>query len=158
MRLPLLRPDELSPEQEALYDRNRRQIEHGFTAFRTMTDDEQLLGPWGVFLHEPTYELYAHAAVASADNVLTDAKIATLAAGARPADLTDDEACAYDVTHALMDGGVLPDATYAIARESLGKGALMELVMWISTYAGVSLVLNAFDVRSEASYDTAAKP
>ena len=190
MRLPLLRPAQLDDAQRALYDRNRRQIAGGFTAFRTATDDGALLGPWGVFLHEPSvgaahydvidavtalkrlspaakqvailvtgarfkaaYELYAHAAVASAERVLSDAQIATLAAGARPADLAPDEAAAHDVAHALLAGGVLPDATYTRARDVLGQGALNELVFWISTYAGVSLVLNAFDVPSEASFD-----
>ena len=53
MRLPLISPDQLTPEQKALYERNREQIAHGFTAFKTTTEDGALLGPWGVFLHEP---------------------------------------------------------------------------------------------------------
>lgn len=54
MRLPLVPPSRLSPEQKALYDRNRQQIAHGFTAFKTADDDGALLGPWGVFIQEPT--------------------------------------------------------------------------------------------------------
>ena len=185
MRLPLLSPDQLDAEQKALYDRNRRQIEHGFTAFKTMRDDGALLGPWGVFLHEPSvgqahyglidavsalkrlpepakqvaiivvgarykaaYELYAHAATA-AKGGMDAAKIATLAAGGRPLDLTPEEACAHDVATALLDGGVLPGATYRAARDLFGQGALNELVFWIGTYASVSITLNAFDVPSE---------
>ena len=53
MRLPTLPPDQLTPEQRALYDRNRQQIAHGFTAFTTTREDGALLGPWGVFLQEP---------------------------------------------------------------------------------------------------------
>ncbi len=53
MRLPTLPPDQLTAEQRALYDRNRAQIAHGFTAFKTAREDGALLGPWGVFLHEP---------------------------------------------------------------------------------------------------------
>ena len=53
MRLPLIPPDQLTPEQKALYDRNREQIAQGFTSFKTTTEDGALLGPWGVFLHEP---------------------------------------------------------------------------------------------------------
>ena len=53
MRLPLIAPDRLTPEQRPLYDRSREQIAHGFTSFKTTREDGALLGPWGVFLHEP---------------------------------------------------------------------------------------------------------
>ena len=189
MRLATLPPGQLTAEQRALYDRNRDQIAHGFTAFSTTREDGALLGPWGVFLHEPpvgqahydvigaitamkrlspsakqvaiivvgahyraAYELYAHAATA-AEEGMDAAKIATLAAGGRPLDLTPEEACAFDVATALLGGGVLPGATYRAARDLLGKGALNELVLWIGTYAQVSILLNAFDVLSEESFD-----
>ena len=189
MRLPTLPPNQLTPEQRALYDRNREQIAHGFTSFRTTREDGALLGPWGVFLHEPSvgqahydviaaitamnrlapsakqvaiivagahfnaaYELYAHAATAAAEG-MDRAKIATLAAGGRPLDLTPEEACAFDVATALLDGGVLPGATYRAARDLLGQGALNELVLWIGTYAQVAITLNAFDVGSEELFD-----
>lgn len=185
MRLPLVPPSRLSPEQRALYDRNRQQIAHGFTAFKTADDEGALLGPWGVFIQEPTvgqahydlidavtklgrlsaaakqvaiivvgarfkaaYELYAHAATAEKEG-MDATKIATLAAGGRPSDLTPEEACAFDIATALLDGGVLPGATYRAARDLLGQPALNELVFWISTYATVSITLNAFDVPSE---------
>ncbi len=77
------------------------------------------------------------------------AKIATLAAGGRPLDLTPEEACAFDVATALLGGGVLPGATYRAARDLLGQGALTELVLWVGTYAQVAITLNAFDVPSE---------
>ena len=189
MRLATLPPGQLTPEQRALYDRNREQIAHGFTAFKTKREDGALLGPWGVFLHEPAvgqahydvigaitamkrlspsakqvaiivvgahyraaYELYAHAATA-AEEGMNPAKIATLAAGGRPLDLTPEEACAFDVATALLGGGVLPGATYRAARDLLGQGALNELVLWIGTYAQVSITLNAFDVPSEEVFD-----
>ena len=188
MRLPTLPPDRLTPEQRALYDRNREQIAHGFTAFKTTTEEGALLGPWGVFLHEPAvgqahydqiaavtalrrlpeeakqmailvvgarykaaYELYAHAATA-AKGGMEPAKIASIAAGERPLDLTPEEAAAYDVASALLAGGVLPGATYRAARELLGQGALTELVFWVGLYAQVSITLNAFDVPSEESF------
>ncbi len=53
---------------------------------------------------------------------------------------------------ALLAGGVLPGATYRAARERLGQGALTELVLWIGTYAQVSITLNAFDVPSEEDF------
>ena len=80
------------------------------------------------------------------------AKIATLAAGGRPLDLTPEEACAFDVATALLNGGVLPGAAYRAARDLIGQGALTELVLWIGTYAQVSITLNAFDVSSEEDF------
>ena len=189
MRLPTLPPEQLTPDQRALYDRNCQQIAQGFTAFRTTREDGALLGPWGVFLHEPpvgqahydviaaitamkrlppsakqvailvvgarfnaAYELYAHAAVAAAEG-MDSAKIASLAAGGRPLDLTLQEACAFDVASALLRGGVLPGAVYRAARDLLDQGALNELVLWIGTYAQVAITLNAFDVPSEEVFD-----
>ena len=187
-RLPSISPDMLTHEQKALYDRNREQIARGFTAFKAVREDGALLGPWGVFLHEPNvgqahydqiaavtalkrlpeaakqvailvtgahfkaaYEVYAHAAIASSSG-MDAAKIATIAARQRPINLTPEESMAYDVTSALVSGGVLADASYRAAREFFGQGALNELVFWIGLYAQVSITLNAFDVPSETDY------
>ena len=159
MRLPSLPPERLTSEQRKLYDRNLRQMQEGFTAFKTRAKDGSLLGPWGVFLHEPgvgaahydvidaitalkrlpdsvkqvaiittgarfkaAYKVYAHVATAGADG-MDPAKLATLAAGRRPADLTPDEGAAFEVTTALLDGGVLPGPAYAATRDRLGQGA-----------------------------------
>lgn len=187
-RLTPIPPDQLTPEQRVLYDRNREQIAHGFTSFRTAREDGALLGPWAVFLHEPAvgqahydqiaavtalkrlpepakqiailvvgarygaaYELYAHAATAASGG-MDAAKIATIAAGERPADLTREEAVAYDVASALAVGGVLPGAIYQAARDLFGQGGLNELVFWVGLYAQVSITLNAFDVPSEEDW------
>ena len=188
VRLPPIPPDQLTSEQRALYDRNREQIAHSFTAFTTMRDDGALLGPWGVFLHEPSvgqthydqiaavtalerlpepakqvailvvgaryraaYELYAHAATAASEG-LEASKVATIAAGERPTDLSLDEATAYDVASALLAGGVLPGAIYRAACDRFGQGGLNELVLWVGLYAQVSITLNAFDVPSEETW------
>ncbi len=187
-RLPPIPPDQLTPEQRVLYGRNREQIAHGFTAFTTARDDGALLGPWGVFLHEPSvgqahydqiaavtalkrlpepakqmamlvvgaryraaYELYAHAATAASEG-MDAAKVATVAAGERPVDLSPDEATAYDVASSLLAGGVLPGAIYRAARDRFGQGGLNELVFWVGLYAQVSITLNAFDVPSEETW------
>ncbi len=188
MRLPTISPDELTSEQKALYDRNREQISQSFTSFKTMREDGALLGPWGIFLHEPrvgqahydqiaavtalkrlpesakqiailvtgahyraAYELYAHAATAASEG-MDAATIATICAGQRPIGLSPEDATAYDVTSALVVGGVLPGALYKAALEIFGQGALNELVLWVSLYAQVSITLNAFDVRSEEQF------
>ena len=188
VRLPLIAPVDLTPEQRALYDRNREQIASGFTAFKTMREDGALLGPWGIFLHEPTvgqahydqiaavtamkrlpeaakqigilvigaryraaYEIYAHAATAVKGGMAA-AKVATIAAGQRPADLTPEEAAAYDIASALGVGGALPGAVYQAALDLFGQGGLNELVLWVGIYAQVSITLNAFNVPSEEEF------
>jgi alkylhydroperoxidase family enzyme len=94
------------------------------------------------------YELYAHAAVGGRDG-LSEAKIAAISAGQRPADLTTEEAVAFDVATALLDGGVLPGPTYSAARKALGQGELNELIFLVGLYALVSVTLNGFDVPTE---------
>jgi 4-carboxymuconolactone decarboxylase len=188
VRLPLVPPESLTPDQQDLYQRNKAEIAKGFSAFKSMDDNGALLGPWGIFIHEPAigqahydlldaitslghlsapakqvaiitvgahfkaaYELYAH--VATAEKQGMDAKkAAMLAAGIRAPNLTPDEACAYDVATALLAGGVLPGAVYRAARDLLGQPALDELILWISTYATVSIMLNAYDVPSEETF------
>jgi hypothetical protein len=53
MRLPLIAPTELTPEQKPLYDDMRRGIASNFNAFRTIREDGALMGPWNPWLHEP---------------------------------------------------------------------------------------------------------
>jgi 4-carboxymuconolactone decarboxylase len=54
MRLPLLLPDELTPEQRTLYQDMRSGIASGFSAFKVIREDGALMGPWNPYLHEPT--------------------------------------------------------------------------------------------------------
>ncbi len=53
MRVPLIPPSELTPEQKPLYDDMRNGIEKGFQGFATIRSDGALLGPWNPWLHEP---------------------------------------------------------------------------------------------------------
>lgn len=55
MRLPLLAPADLSPEQRALYDNMRAGIERNFAGFKTIADNGALMGPWNPWLHEPKF-------------------------------------------------------------------------------------------------------
>jgi 4-carboxymuconolactone decarboxylase len=54
MRLPLIPPAELTPEQKPLYDDMRHGIEANFKGFATIREDGALMGPWNPYLHEPT--------------------------------------------------------------------------------------------------------
>jgi 4-carboxymuconolactone decarboxylase len=53
MRLPLIPPSELTPQQKALYDEMRKGIASNFNAFKVEREDGALMGPWNPWLHEP---------------------------------------------------------------------------------------------------------
>ena len=91
------------------------------------------------------YELYAHERVGENTDLGRD-KVATIVAGQRPADLTREEAAAYDFAAALMRGGDVPDATSEVAVEVLGDEGAAELVFLVGGYSLISSVLNGFDM------------
>jgi 4-carboxymuconolactone decarboxylase len=91
------------------------------------------------------YEIYAHEHVARSAG-LTGSKIATIVAGQRPPDLTQEEGAAYDVAAALSGGATLPETTYQAAVEAFGERGVGELVFLIGAYCAVSVLLNAYDV------------
>ncbi len=87
MRLPLIAPADLTPEQTPLYDDMRRGIVGHFDAFIVERGDGALMGPWNPWLHEPaigraiwdlTLAMTANATLA--DNVR---QVAILVVGAR---------------------------------------------------------------------------
>jgi 4-carboxymuconolactone decarboxylase len=53
MRLPLIPPADLTPEQKSLYDEMRKGIASNFNAFKVEREDGALMGPWNPWLHEP---------------------------------------------------------------------------------------------------------
>src|SRR5579862_8136479 len=55
MRLPLIPPAELAPEQRPLYDNMKAGIEKNFQGFATIAADGALMGPWNPWLHEPKF-------------------------------------------------------------------------------------------------------
>jgi 4-carboxymuconolactone decarboxylase len=91
------------------------------------------------------YELYAHVIVAQ-HRGMSDDKLATIVAGQRPGDLTHEEAVAYDVASALVDGVTLPELTYRQAVEAFGEDGAAELIYLVGCYCLVSVTLNGFDV------------
>ncbi len=99
------------------------------------------------------YELYAHEQVAERAG-LSPEKVATIAAGQRPADLTAEEAVAYDVAAALVNGKSLPETTYQRALQVFGKDQVAELVYLVGGYCLVSVLLNAYDVPVPARAPT----
>jgi 4-carboxymuconolactone decarboxylase len=94
---------------------------------------------------DAAYELYAHIAVAEKQG-MTDDRLSTLCAGSRPADLSAEEGCAYDVAFNLTGGGVLPRPTYERAVALFGQHGANELIFLVGLYALVSMTLNGFNV------------
>ena len=91
------------------------------------------------------YELYAHERVAGGVG-LSPANIATIAAGQRPTDLTEEEQAAYDVAVTLAGGRQLPQSTYERAVKAFGEERTAELIYLVGGYCLVSLLLNAYDM------------
>jgi 4-carboxymuconolactone decarboxylase len=53
MRLPMIAPADLTPEQKSLYDVMRKGIASNFNDFKVVREDGALMGPWNPWLHEP---------------------------------------------------------------------------------------------------------
>ncbi|MEC5218842.1 4-carboxymuconolactone decarboxylase [Actimicrobium sp. GrIS 1.19] len=53
MRLPLIAPADLTPEQSILYQDMRKGIAGNFNTFKVEREDGALMGPWNPWLHEP---------------------------------------------------------------------------------------------------------
>ncbi len=90
------------------------------------------------------YEIYGHEYFAQRAG-LSDDKVATVAAGERPADLTDDERVAYDMAASLNRGGVLAETTYRAAVARFGEQGVAEIVFLVGCFSMVAVTLNAFD-------------
>ena len=94
---------------------------------------------------DSAYEIYAHIAVAERQG-MSETRLATLVSGSRPSDLSVEEGVAYDVTFALVNGGVLPEPAYRLAVETFGQNGTNELIFLVGLYCMVSMTLNGFNV------------
>jgi alkylhydroperoxidase family enzyme len=87
MRLPLIAPADLTPEQKTLYDAMRKGIASNFNAFKVEREDGALMGPWNPWLHEPAIgkAIWDLTLAMTAGATLNDdvRQIAILAVGAR---------------------------------------------------------------------------
>jgi 4-carboxymuconolactone decarboxylase len=182
MRLPLIAPADLTPEQKSLYEDMRSGVASNFNAFKAVAENGALIGPWNPWLHEPVigkaiwdltlgltaqaslpdnvrqlvilvvgarfdaaYEIYAHIAVAEREGMKPE-RLASLTADVKPADLTPEESVAFDVTHKLVRGGVLPEPLYSLAVKTFGQHGANEMFYLVGLYSLVSVTLNAYNV------------
>lgn len=91
------------------------------------------------------YEVYAHVSVAEKEGMSAE-RLAALVAGVKPTDLSKEENIAFDFSHALARGGVLPEPLYRLARETFGQHGTNELIYLVGLYALVCTTLNGFNV------------
>jgi 4-carboxymuconolactone decarboxylase len=91
------------------------------------------------------FELYAHEIMAEVSG-LSSSVIASLAAGSHPDGLTEQEAIAHTIAHVLVEGRIVPDATYKQAVHMLGQDGVAELFFLIGGYCFIAIVLNGFDM------------
>jgi len=90
------------------------------------------------------YEIHGHEYFAQRAGLAED-KIATIAAGQRPSDLTREEGIAYDMAAALNRGAPLPESTYRTVLTTFGEEGLAEVVFLVGCFSMVAVTLNAFD-------------
>lgn len=90
------------------------------------------------------YELYGHEYFARRCR-MSDDRIATVAAGQRPADLSLAHGAAYDFAAALNRGGAVPESTYRAAVSAFGNTGAAEIVFLVGCFSMVAVTLNAFD-------------
>jgi alkylhydroperoxidase family enzyme len=55
MRVPLIKPVDLTEQQKPLYEDMRQGIAANFQGFASIGSDGALLGPWNPWLHEPKF-------------------------------------------------------------------------------------------------------
>lgn len=53
MRLQPIAPEELNPDQKALYESMSAGVNAKYSSFQTQREDGALLGPWNAWLHDP---------------------------------------------------------------------------------------------------------
>jgi 4-carboxymuconolactone decarboxylase len=91
------------------------------------------------------YEIYAHTSVARIAG-LSEAEIAAILAGQRPAQLESDEFLAFDLASALTDGGPVSETLFTSAKRVFGDAGCAELIYLVGLYCFVAVTLNGFDV------------
>ena len=97
-------------------------------------------GLWG-----SEFELYAHEKVARYFGVPEDA-IASLASGEAPVGLTGNQLIAAQFVQELISTRQVSDELYHAAEAAFGQTGVVDIIHVASTYLGVSLLLNAFEV------------
>jgi 4-carboxymuconolactone decarboxylase len=95
------------------------------------------------------YELYAHSTLARKAGLTSDT-VTTLANGALPDDLSEQEKIAARVTRQLSTNHRVDDALYRKAEQTFGRKGLFDIAALIGQYHTVCTVLTLFAVPAPA--------
>ena len=80
-----------------------------------------------------------------------------IAAGTRPAGMTEEEAIVYDFVSELLATGQVSDAGFARVKAAFGERGVVDLVGAVGYYSLVSMVLNVARVPLPAGVDPPLK-
>ena len=103
------------------------------------------------------FEWLMHAPLARQAGVAEDT-LASLRAGARPRDLTDDEAVALDLATELLASQGVTDRTYEAALSRWGERGVVELVTLVGYFAMACWVMNVARTPGRRVGDTQPLP
>ena len=87
------------------------------------------------------YEWHVHAPLAVKAGI-PERLVDSLAVAAEPEPLTPDQALVYRFCRAVHDGGQVPEALFADAKQLLGDAGVIDLVGLCGYYAMLAMVLN----------------
>jgi 4-carboxymuconolactone decarboxylase len=91
------------------------------------------------------YEFYAHRRL-GIEAGLNPPILDAIAAGRRPADMSNDETVVYEFVTDLLSTGAVSDARYGGVLDRFGERGVMDLVGAVGYYSLVSMVLNVAQV------------
>ena len=103
------------------------------------------------------FEWFVHVPLARKAGV-TQETIDALREGARPSQMTEDEALVHDLAHELLQRHGVADATYTRAVARFGEQGVIDLVALLGYFALVSMVLNVAHTPPETVEGLAALP
>jgi 4-carboxymuconolactone decarboxylase len=103
------------------------------------------------------YTIYGHEHLAQ-DAGVASAKIATIAAGERPADLTREEAAAHDLAACLSRGARVPESLYQSGIDALGEQGVAEIIFLVGCFHLIGIILNGYDASVPGREDGIVVP
>ena len=87
------------------------------------------------------FEWHVHAPL-GLKHGLTKPTLASIAAGARPSNMPDDEALVYDFAAELLHNRAVSDGTYARAVKQFGEQAVIDLTGAVGYYSTLAMIMN----------------
>jgi 4-carboxymuconolactone decarboxylase len=178
-RLPELRREDLSPEQDVLFQ----------AIASTRGEDIALTGPFRIWMESPQigdacqrlgeqvryrsslpprlselailvcarhwradFEWHVHARIAQAAGVAGDV-IRDVRQGRSPQTAAADERAVHDVAQSLLRNGRVAEETYQAALELVSLKGIVDLTALVGYYTLVAMTLNAFEVLGPTSVD-----